>query len=250
MLDIIALYGYRHIMSSQTTFTPVPRQSSRHDGWSADTQICFIEALADYGSVRAAAEKAGKAAGSAYRLRHSAGADSFAAAWDDALKIGMMHLQDIAMERAINGVAVPKFYKGEIVGETRWHDNRLLMFMLRHTNRQIFGPHADEEDWAARTTAAEIASEQKRLELLARAETLLEVIEDALAADAGETSLVEPERRLLHSKQEGLERLIAQLRHVDTIRAGEAHFDQLLADGRLTAANVRAFKKRLHAQAP
>jgi acyl dehydratase len=54
----------------------------------------------------------------------------------------------------------------------------------------------------------------------------------------------------LQSKQEGLERLIAQLRHVDTIRAGEAHFDQLLADGRLTAANVRAFKKRLHAQAP
>jgi len=36
-------------------FTPVPRKCPRHDGWTADRQARFIEALADLGSVRAAA---------------------------------------------------------------------------------------------------------------------------------------------------------------------------------------------------
>lgn len=36
-------------------FAPVPRQCQRHDGWTAERQRRFIAALADTGSVRAAA---------------------------------------------------------------------------------------------------------------------------------------------------------------------------------------------------
>ena len=41
------------------TFTPVPRISPRHTGWTPDRQHGFIEALADLGSVRAAANAVG-----------------------------------------------------------------------------------------------------------------------------------------------------------------------------------------------
>ena len=36
-------------------FTPVPRKTARHDGWTPERQRAFIEALADTGSVRRAA---------------------------------------------------------------------------------------------------------------------------------------------------------------------------------------------------
>jgi hypothetical protein len=41
------------------TFTPVPRISPRHTGWTPERQIGFVEALADLGSVRAAANAVG-----------------------------------------------------------------------------------------------------------------------------------------------------------------------------------------------
>ena len=50
------------------------------------------------------------------------------------------------MDRAINGVAVPHYYKGELVGEGRWFDNRLLMFMMRQTMTRRYGPRAGEFD--------------------------------------------------------------------------------------------------------
>lgn len=145
-LDINNLYGYIEQMSIAPHFTPVPRQRSRHDGWSAEKQHDFIMALAEYGIVRAAAEKIGMNAASAYKLREADGAESFAAAWDKALKTGMAQLVDIAMDRAIHGVAVPHFYKGEQVGERRWFDNKLLMFMMRQTMTRRFGPDASKYD--------------------------------------------------------------------------------------------------------
>lgn len=50
-------------------FTPVPRQCARHDGWTPDRQRQFIEALADTGSVRAAAHAVNMAPEGAYALR-------------------------------------------------------------------------------------------------------------------------------------------------------------------------------------
>jgi hypothetical protein len=242
-------------MSITPSFFPVPRQRSRHDGWNAEKQYAFIEALAACGIVRAAAEKVGMHAASAYRLRDADGAESFAAAWDAALKTGMAQLVDVAMDRAINGVAVPHFYKGQQVGETRWFDNRLLMFMLRHTSPQMFGRFAAEVDIAERADREQAEAEARRLAQLERAEALLAATEAELGeieAD-GSTEQGLESRHLQHQTIQRRDRLIsivAQLRIVDTARAAEASIDQLVAAGRYTARHGAIFKRQLHVGGP
>jgi hypothetical protein len=120
-------------------FTPVPRRSDRHDGWSAECQRGFIAALAELGSVSAACQRVGMAKCGVYALRRAAGAESFRAAWREALDIGAQRLADIAMERAIEGVAVPIMYRGEQVGERRHYNDRLLTFMLQHHQPDTYG---------------------------------------------------------------------------------------------------------------
>lgn len=120
-------------------FTPVPRRY-RHDGWTADRQRAFIAALAETGSVTHAAARINMAKEGAYQLRLKDPSGEFRAAWAAALAHGVQRLTDIAIDRAIEGVAVPVFYKGEKVGERRWHDNRLLMFLLRHHLPALYGP--------------------------------------------------------------------------------------------------------------
>ncbi|WP_332708439.1 hypothetical protein [Sphingomonas sp. PB4P5] len=119
-------------------FKPVPRKY-RYDGWTAERQRAFVEALADTGSVKAAAHRINMSYEGAYHLRRQPGAEGFRAAWEAALDYGIQCLADIAIERAVEGVAVPVFYKGEQCGEKRWYNDRLLMFILRHHLPQLYG---------------------------------------------------------------------------------------------------------------
>jgi hypothetical protein len=123
-------------------FTPVPVRP-RHDGWTAERQIAFIEKLADCGSVSAAARHVGMSRESARKLRRRPCGRAFRDGWDAALDCGYAELEESAMERAKKGVARPIFYKGEQVGEWRQHDERLTMFLLRFRRRHRFGPEAD-----------------------------------------------------------------------------------------------------------
>lgn len=68
----------------------------------------------------------------AYALRRADEAESFRNAWCAAQSHGIQRLTDIAIDRAIEGVPVPVFHKGEQVGEKRWYNDRLLMFLLKH----------------------------------------------------------------------------------------------------------------------
>lgn len=112
-------------------FRPVPRKY-RHDGWTPERQRAFIEALAATGSVTAAAARINMSTEGAYYLRRQPGAEEFAAAWSAALDHGVQHLTDLAIDRAMHGIAVPIFWRGEQVGEKRWFNDRLLMFILKH----------------------------------------------------------------------------------------------------------------------
>jgi hypothetical protein len=112
-------------------FTPVPRKK-RAGGWTAERQRQFIAALAECGSVRSAARQVGMTAEGAYTLRLAPNSESFCAAWQAAQESGLRGLHDIAMERARDGVAVPVYYRGEQVGEKRWYNDRLLMFLMKH----------------------------------------------------------------------------------------------------------------------
>ena len=113
-------------------FTPGPRQCARHDGWTEARQRGFIEALADTGSVKAAAHRVNMTPEGAYLLRRHPEGASFRAAWEAALALGVQQLEDIAMERALHGVAVPVYSYGKLVGTRVVHNDRLLMFLLRN----------------------------------------------------------------------------------------------------------------------
>jgi hypothetical protein len=54
-------------------------------------------------------------------------------------------LNDAAMSRAINGVAVPIFHNGEQIAERRHYDERLTMFLLRYRDPLIYGKWRDRE---------------------------------------------------------------------------------------------------------
>lgn len=131
----------------------------RRDGWTAARRCVFLDALAQHGVVRTAAAAAGMDASSAYRLRSRAGAEDFAREWDEAIAAGFAQLQDVAIERALNGLRVPVFYKGEEVGERVWHDNRLLTFLLSRLQTRRFGPHAAQLDQNAVRARADAEAE-------------------------------------------------------------------------------------------
>ncbi|WP_191984693.1 hypothetical protein [Pelagerythrobacter rhizovicinus] len=119
-------------------FTPVPRQCQRHDGWTDERQRAFIEALADTGSVEAACRAVNMSQPGAYELRRQPGAESFRQAWEAALQLGVQRIEDVAMERALNGVEVPVYSYGKLVGTRRTYNDRLLMFMLRNRAPERF----------------------------------------------------------------------------------------------------------------
>ncbi len=122
-------------------FVPVALKA-RHDGWTPERQVAFIEALADQGSVSRAVLRVGMSLESAYRLRRRPEAKAFADAWRSAQAHATQKLVDVAFERAIDGVAVPVFHRGEVVGEKRHYSDTLLMFLLRYQDPSRYGAFA------------------------------------------------------------------------------------------------------------
>jgi len=119
-------------------FAPAPRGATRYDGWTPDRQRAFVRALAETGCVTRACAWVGMSNVGAYQLRKAPGAEAFARAWDAALAVGVERLADIAYERAVYGVPVPVFHQGEQVGERRRYNDRLLMWVMRHSDRERY----------------------------------------------------------------------------------------------------------------
>lgn len=109
------------------TLTRAVPLRTRHDGWTPERQHDFITALAETGCVAEAARAVGMSPRSAYNLRARAEANIFRQAWDIALDYAIRNLTDVAVSRAINGVARPVFYKGEQVGERLHYNERLTL---------------------------------------------------------------------------------------------------------------------------
>lgn len=129
-------------MSFHHPFKPVALRP-RHDGWTAERQIKFIQALADTGCIEHAARSVGMSACSARVLYRREGAGAFRGAWDAALDCRTPRLEQAVFDRTINGVPRPIFYKGEQVGEWRHFDERLSMFLLRSRRPDRYGRWAD-----------------------------------------------------------------------------------------------------------
>ena len=136
----------------------------RDDGWTPARQRAFLEALASCGSVATAARRVGMSRESAYALRRRSDARGFAQAWDAARLLAAEHLVDLAWDRAVQGEVRPLVYHGEVVGEVRHYDNRLLLGLIAQ-NRKVLVEQgladppevtaAVAADWDAALTRAE-----------------------------------------------------------------------------------------------
>ncbi len=79
---------------------------------------------------------------SAYRLRSRLKGQAFDLAWEVAFHHSYDVLAHAALERALNGVEVPVYYRGEKIDIYRRYDERLTVAMLgkfTHGGNPVFG---------------------------------------------------------------------------------------------------------------
>lgn len=128
--------------SSAPDFTPVPLRY-RRDGCTPERQVAFIRYLAECGCVIEACRRVGLSSEAVYALARRPDAQSFRVAWDIAMDNAVRRIGDNAFSRALNGVVIPHYYRGELVGEHRRWDERLTMFILRYRDPLNYGKHLD-----------------------------------------------------------------------------------------------------------
>lgn len=163
-------------------FSPVPVRR-RRDGWTAERQVAFIEALAETGCVAFAARSVGMSARSAYRLAARADAREFAEAWDCALALAARALAGLAFRYASEGMVEQVWKDGVLVSERRRPSERLLIFLLSRLDPVRFGagaPPLAGEDPAPRSWP------ERRLPELFEGFTDMAADEADEAADASE----------------------------------------------------------------
>jgi hypothetical protein len=120
-------------------FAPVPVRE-RSDGWAPELQIRFVLDLARGASVDEAARQLGRSRQSAYKLRRRGGGESFARAWDAAVRFarrmrGAAFAQKRASPGGIETVPVPRLYRGRLVGYVRRDDLSGAMAPLGRLDR-------------------------------------------------------------------------------------------------------------------
>lgn len=80
-----------------------PALRPQHNGWTTDRQQRFVDHLVMHGSVTAAAQAAGMTRQSAYWFRRQPAGAAFAAQWDGAVDDSGRLIEDLALERLLDG---------------------------------------------------------------------------------------------------------------------------------------------------
>ncbi|WP_336987201.1 hypothetical protein [Altererythrobacter aquiaggeris] len=106
----------------------IPAPQTRR--WSDAMQAEFLRQLSATHSVSAAAHSVGMSRQSAYRLRSRLKGQAFDLGWDMAFHHSFDNLAHAALGRALNGVEMPVFFKGEQVGSYRKFDERLTVALM------------------------------------------------------------------------------------------------------------------------
>lgn len=99
--------------------------------WTNRKMAEFLRTLAATHSVKDAARSVGMSRQSAYRLRSRLKGKAFAAAWDQAFRHSYDNLPYAALERALHGVEMPHYYKGELIGTSRRYNEQLTVTLLK-----------------------------------------------------------------------------------------------------------------------
>ena len=198
------------------------RRRIRHDGWTLERQIAFIQRFAATASVTDSARYVGMTRQSARDLYGRSA--PFRAAWDEAAKLCVGVLGETALDRAVNGVQEQVWYKGKMVGFREKHDNRLLMFLLRVRDPLNYAPLDDLQGWQ-RHRAIEGGSEGlgPTLDRLAAAEKAWSEAKTEPPRLPAPADLLDPQlHRLPAQAASGAERLL-----VEEARGGAAAPQQL-----------------------
>ena len=132
-----------------TDFEPVPLRY-RRDGLTPEKQREYVEALAECGVARRAAERIGVSEQAIARVRLRADAQAFDLACEAAQRIGARKIRSVAYERAIEGTVRRHYYHGELKSEEVVYDNRLLIYLLGKTSHLTEPPEETQvvlDDW-------------------------------------------------------------------------------------------------------
>ena len=114
-----------------------PALNPQHNGWSAARQQRFLDHLADVGSVAAAARAVEMTRQSAYWVRRQPWAADFAQRWDAALAEAGGRIEQLALDRLVDGEEEVIEREGCIVEVRRRPcDVRLLLFHLKRLEDQ------------------------------------------------------------------------------------------------------------------
>jgi len=109
-------------------FDPVELRGARGKV-TALKQRVFIRVLAETGRVALAA---GNTPAAFYYLRNQPQGKSFSTAWERALDFGVGRVLDLLVDHAVNGTPEYIYQQGELIGERRRFDHRLMMWLVAH----------------------------------------------------------------------------------------------------------------------
>jgi hypothetical protein len=98
-----------------------------------EKQARFVEVLAQWGNVRAAAAQAGVSRGHLYRMRRAS--PEFRRMWDAALVLARPQVEEVLADRALNGIVETVYYRGEEIATRTRFDTRLLLAHLGRLDR-------------------------------------------------------------------------------------------------------------------
>ncbi|MBM0170923.1 hypothetical protein [Altererythrobacter sp. C41] len=108
--------------------------------FDTERRVRFLDALATCGEVRAAAARVGVSRETCYRARRRD--PDFKRLWDAALVHARAQAEAELATRALHGIEVPVFVRGEHVATWRRHDARLLLAHLGRLDRRVEDDHA------------------------------------------------------------------------------------------------------------
>ncbi len=150
--------GYIRLMDNLPCI-PVPRRAMTN-GWSPARQWQFLQRLEDGASVAVAARRVGMSEASAYRLRRHPEAEDFRRAWDAAQARVWQRVEQVALDRVVNGDIETIERDGMIVATRRRPcSDRLMIHMLKEQLRR-----SEAQAAALAAANAAMAAEARRAE--------------------------------------------------------------------------------------
>lgn len=109
----------------------VKKRVGTSDKLSQRRKRAFLNALAKTGRVAQSARAAGYT-DSRFLQKMRSEDEDFAKEWARAVDAAGDLLEDTAVQRAVEGVSEPVFYKGMVVGHKVIYSDALLQFLLKH----------------------------------------------------------------------------------------------------------------------